>query len=98
MSASPSKDEERRREEVGGIVRGKTSIRATHIGTVSARTHTLSHTRYRLVNIHTEALINMNWVGIGRGEGGAMGVLSQLMSCLDRYPNHCSAIPTLMGG
>lgn len=56
-----------------GIVRGKTSIRATHIGTVSASTHTPSHTRYRLVNIHTEALLNMNWVGIGRGQGGAMG-------------------------
>lgn len=66
--------EERRGEEVGGIVRGKTSIRATHIGTVSARTHTQSHTRYRLVNIHTEALLNMNRVGIGRGQGGAMGL------------------------
>lgn len=53
-------------------MRGKTSIRATHIGTVSAGTHTPSHTRYRLVNIHTEALLDMNWVGIGRGEGGAM--------------------------
>lgn len=45
-------------------------IRATHIGTVSAETHTPSHTRYRLINIHTEALLDMNRVGIGRGEGG----------------------------
>lgn len=55
-------------------MRGKTSIRATHTLTVSAGTHTPSHTRYRLINIHTEALLDMNWVGIGR-EGGGVGVI-----------------------
>lgn len=42
---------------------------------MSAGTHTPSHTRYRLINIHTEALLDMNWVGIGRGEEGAIGVI-----------------------
>lgn len=42
---------------------------------MSAGTHTLSHRRYRLINIHTEASLDMKWVGIGRGEGGAMGLI-----------------------
>lgn len=54
-------------------MRGKTSIRATHIGTVSAGTHTPPRTRYRLIKTYTQkALLHMACVGTGRGEGGAM--------------------------
>lgn len=82
-------------------MRGKTSIRATHIGTVSAGTHTPSRSRKRLINIHTKALLHIACVRTGRGEGGAMelALLSPiLLGFFDRNPTHCSPIPTLMSG
>lgn len=93
---------EKKKGKSWGKGRGKTSIRATHtFGTVSVRTntHTQSRTRYRLIktHTHTKALIDMNKVEIGRGEGGATGI-EYFHSYGDRNPTHCSAIPTLMCG